>query len=87
MKPIIMDIDEGIDVNSEICEYFHKNYGATPKFNWEYVEDSADPFEEIRNILRKYFEYDDNGYPNESYDPSYSPSDAIDDIHNVVGKI
>ena len=43
--------------------------------------------EQIKNVLRKYFEYDDNGNPNEEYDPSFSANDAIDEIHQIVGKI
>lgn len=47
--------------------------------------------DEIKNaitiVLRKYFEYDDNGNPNELYDPMFSSTDAIDEIHAIVGKI
>ena len=43
--------------------------------------------DKIADILRKYFEYDDNGNPNDNYDPNYSAEDAIDDIHELIGKI
>ena len=43
--------------------------------------------EQIKNVLRKYFEYDDNGNPNEEYDPNFSANDAIDEIHQIVEKI
>lgn len=43
--------------------------------------------EQIKNVLRKYFEYDDQGNPNDAYDPDFAPQDAIDEIHNIVGKI
>ena len=43
--------------------------------------------EQIKNVLRKYFEYDDNGNPNEEYDPNFSANDAIEEIHQIAGKI
>lgn len=43
--------------------------------------------EQIKNVLRKYFEYDDNGNPNEEYDPNFSAIDAIEKIHQIIGKI
>lgn len=43
--------------------------------------------EQIKNVLRKYFEYDDNGNPNEEYDPNFSATDAIEEIHQIAGKI
>jgi hypothetical protein len=43
--------------------------------------------EKIKNVLRKYFEYDDHGNPNEEYDPDMYPQDALDEIHEIVGKI
>lgn len=42
---------------------------------------------EIKKILRKYFECDDSGEMNTNYDPNYSAQDAIDDIHDLVGDI
>lgn len=43
--------------------------------------------DEVKRILRCYFEYDDNGEPNPEYDPSMSAQDALDQIHDLVGKI
>lgn len=43
--------------------------------------------EEIRNVLRRYFESDDNGKDNPDYDPYFSAQDAIDEIHDIVGDI
>ena len=43
--------------------------------------------ERIKNVLRKYFQYDDKGNPNEEYDPDYTPQDALDEIHEIVGDI
>ncbi len=43
--------------------------------------------EEIRNVLRRYFETDDNGKDNPEYDPDFSAQDAIDEIHDIVGSI
>ena len=53
------------------------------------VENTAIDFNmiEIRKVLRKYFEYDDNGNPNKEYDPNFSANDAVDEIYQIVGKI
>lgn len=42
---------------------------------------------QIANVLRKYFEYNDNGEPNDEYDPDFAPQDALDEIHNIIGGI
>ena len=31
----------------------------------------------IANVLRKYFQYDDCGEPNDEYDPAFAPQDAL----------
>lgn len=41
----------------------------------------------IANVLRTYFETDDNGDPNERHDPYYTAEQAIDDIHELIGDI
>ena len=41
----------------------------------------------IKQVLLKYFEYDDDGKPNPAYDPSFSAAEAIDEIHDLIGKI
>ena len=38
-------------------------------------------------VLKKYFEYDDNGNPNNTYVPGFSAQDALDEIHEIVGDI
>ena len=43
--------------------------------------------EEIKDVLRKYFECDDSGNKNENYDETFSAQDAIDEIHSIVGNI
>lgn len=43
--------------------------------------------ERIRNVLRRYFEADDNGNPNPEFDESFEPQAVIDAIHEIVGKI
>lgn len=43
--------------------------------------------EEIRHVLRRYFEANDNGDPNPEYDENFEPQAAIDAIHEIVGKI
>lgn len=46
-----------------------------------------DKIEKIKNILRRYFEVDDNGNPNVVFDDSFTASEAIDEIHTIVGEI
>ncbi len=41
----------------------------------------------VAGILRKYFEYDDNGEPNKEYDPAFDAASALDEIHSLVGHI
>ena len=41
----------------------------------------------IKNVLRRYFECDDNGNPNPTYDSCFTAQDAIDEIHDIVGDI
>lgn len=43
--------------------------------------------EEIRHLLRRYFECDDNGDKNAEYDPEYTAQDCIDEIRELVGNI
>jgi len=43
--------------------------------------------ERVKNVLRKYFEYDDNGHPNENYDETFEAQSAIDEIHEIIGNI
>ena len=46
-----------------------------------------DKIEKIKNVLRRYFDYNDHGDPNEQFDPDCTAQDAIDDIHEIVGEI
>lgn len=48
---------------------------------------TGDPLEKIRNVLRRYFETDDNDNPNKEYDENYCAQAAINDIHSIVGNI
>ena len=43
--------------------------------------------ERIKNVLRRYFDTDDNGEVSKTYDEHFSASDAIDEIHKIVGDI
>ena len=43
--------------------------------------------ERIKNVLRRYFEADDNGEVSKTYDEHFSASDAINEIHKIVGDI
>jgi hypothetical protein len=58
-------------------------------FNYDYAEecDYNHLKKQITGVLRKYFEYNDNGDPNPEYDENLSPVDAIDEIHDIIGDI
>ena len=43
--------------------------------------------ERIKNVLRRYFDTDDNGEVSKTFDEYFTDSDAIDEIHKIVGKI
>lgn len=46
-----------------------------------------DRIEQIKEVLRRYFECDDSGNPNPDFDDCMSAQDAIDEIHSIVGDI
>lgn len=82
IEPFTIEIDEDEDVNTEIAEYLNEKYHEVPTFNWEYGDDDDDlkqDIEDIRCVLRRYFE----GY--DEYDPNFSAQDAIDEISAIVG--
>jgi len=75
-EEIDLDIDDDEDVNTEVANQLSDDYGFCVKsFNTEVmlVED------QIRKVLRKYFE------GNAEYDPNFSAQDAIDEISTIVG--
>lgn len=41
--------------------------------------------ERIHDVLRRYFEVDDYGNDNPTYDDGYTAQEAIDAIHTIVG--
>ena len=41
----------------------------------------------IKAVLRRYFETNDNGDPTPSFDENFTAQDAIDEIHNIIGDI
>ena len=43
--------------------------------------------EKIKDVLRKYFQYDDKGHQNKDYNPIYSAQDTIEKIKEIVGEI
>ena len=43
--------------------------------------------EQIKAVLRRYFEVNDNGDTNPEHDERFTASDAIDNIHSIVGDI
>ena len=82
VEPFVLDLDEDVDINAVIAEELDNKYGEVPEFDWEYVDETDDlkqDLEDIRGVLRKYFE----GY--DEYDPNFSAQDAIDEISAIVG--
>ena len=51
------------------------------------MESNDKTIEKVKDTLRRYFEYDDNGHPNDDYDERFYAQDALDAIHRIVGKI
>ena len=43
--------------------------------------------DEIRRLLRRYFECNDNGDSNPEHDPNYTAQNFVDDIHDLIGDI
>ena len=96
--PFVLEVPDDADINSYIAERFAVNYDAVPTFEWELLDDddnvlddrypSVNDFaEEIRHLLRRYFECNDNGDPNPEYDEIFEPQSALDAIHEIIGKI
>ena len=59
-------------------------------FDWEIVDPDDEELtiiNKIKDILRRYFEYNDNGDLNPEFDDYLTPTDAIDEIHRIVGDI
>ena len=42
---------------------------------------------QIADVLRKHLQYNDSGEPNDEYDPNFTPQDALDEIHEMIGRI
>lgn len=40
--------------------------------------------EQIKSVLKRYFEADENGNPNPEYDEYFSAQDALDEIAAIV---
>ena len=43
--------------------------------------------ERIKKVLRRYFFKDDNGEVSKTFDEYFTASEAIDEIHEIVGNI
>lgn len=41
----------------------------------------------IINVLRRYYAADDAGNPNPTYSSGYAATQAVDDIHEIIGTI
>ena len=98
LKILALEIPDNANVKSYIAEWFAANYGAVPTFEWKRIDDFDDTLddqypsvndfaEEIRRLLRRYFECNDNGDQNPEHDPDYTAQNFVDDIHELVGNI
>ena len=80
-ETVDLEIYGDVDINTEIVEQLHEDYGFRVKsFDWNSCSDENDILE-IKKVLRKYFE------GNEEYDPDFSAQDAIDEIQDIVGDL
>lgn len=43
--------------------------------------------EKIKAIMRRYFEWNDNGDSNPTFDEYYTAEEVVDDIKDLVGEI
>ena len=95
-EPIVLDVPDGVDINSYISAWFDKTYSTIPTFDWELLDDDAhdncnssnrELAKNIRNLLKRYFECNDNGDPNPEHDPYYTAQDFADDVHDLIGDI
>lgn len=41
----------------------------------------------IKQVLKQYLEFNDDGTPNKEYDGTLTAEDTIDKIHKIVGEI
>ena len=41
----------------------------------------------IAEVLRRYFDTNDNGDPNPEFDDCFTAEEAIDEIHDIIGEI
>lgn len=89
--PFVLEVPDSADINSYIAAWFDDNYNAIPTFDWEFIdeddESESGKLDEIRAVLRRYFEADDNGNLNPEFDEDFEPQAAIDAIHEIVGNI
>ena len=86
--PFVLEVPDVDDINSYIASWFNETYNAVPTFDWELLDESeSGKLDEIRAVLRRYFECNDNGDPNPEYDEIFEPQSALDAIHEIIGKI
>ena len=67
-----------------------KDIDDVESFDWEPVVEGAEELtmiNKIKGVLRRYFECNDNGDLNPEFDEYLTPTDAIDEIHRIVGNI
>lgn len=89
--PFVLEVPDSVDINSYIAAWFDETYNTVPTFDWELLDDDdeseSDKLDEIRAVLRRYFETNDNGDSNPEFDEYFSAEEAIDKIHDIIGEI
>jgi hypothetical protein len=61
----------------------------TDNFNYDYAGECDYNYlkKQIAGVLRKYFEYNNDGDLNPEYDENLSPVDALAEIRDIIGEI
>jgi len=77
-----LEIRERLEIEKDIDD--------VESFDWEPVVEGAEELtmiNKIKDVLRRYFVSNDNGDLNPEFDEYLTSTDAIDEIHRIVGNI
>ena len=80
------DVDEALEIyNNQFCK---NHYLIATEADWEPVLDKTKPpLERIKDVLRKYFEYDPwTDEPSPLYSETFEPQAAIDAILQIINE-
>ena len=80
------NVDEALEIwNQQFCK---NHYLIATEADWEPVLDKTKPpLERIKDVLRKYFEYDPwTGEPSPLYSETFEPQAALDAILQIINE-